>query len=126
MMLVDHVLEAMIAAGVEHVVIPITPEKAASVMRYLGTRLPNGALISYIAAPGPTLVANVAACADLLQGKDVLFGMPDTVFAPREILRRCRDRLLPGARPARPRSRPTARSRGRAGVQLTATTSLNE
>ena len=39
---------------------------------------------------------------------------------------RRRDRLLPGARPARPRPPAAARRRGGARVQLTSTTSLNE
>ena len=93
LMLVDYVLEAMLAADVELIVIPITPIKADIVMRYLGTHLTNGALISYITAPGPTLVANLAACAGLLQGHDVLFGMPDTIFTPVDILRQCHERL---------------------------------
>src|SRR5687768_11250080 len=82
LLIVDQVLRAMAVAGVERIVIPITPEKVAPVMRYLGTSLPNSSLICYVAAPGPTLIANLVACYDLIVGHDVLFGMPDTTFEP--------------------------------------------
>ena len=94
-LLVDHVLDAMVTADVSRLVVPILPEKAGSVMGYLGSRLSNGARLTFVAAPGPTLLANCVACTDLLDHHDVLFGMPDTVFTPADILRQCRDRLRP-------------------------------
>lgn len=96
-LVVDQALGAMLLAGVERIVIPITPHKVVDVMRYLGSRLSNGALICYVVAPGPTLTANLAACYELLSGHDVIFAMPDTAFSPLDILRRCHQRLTGGA-----------------------------
>lgn len=95
-LVVDQVLEAMLIAGVERLVVPITAEKVAAVMRYLGSRLSSGALICYVHAPGPTLVANLATCYELFAGHDVLFGMPDTTFGPLNVLHRCHRRLAGG------------------------------
>jgi len=92
----DCVIDAMAVADVERVIIPILPEKATVIMRYLGTRLKNGALIEYIAAPGPTLLSNIVACLPLVGSKNVFFGMPDTYFTPADILRRCGERLRDG------------------------------
>jgi hypothetical protein len=89
----DCVFEAMTAADVSRVIVPILPQKAPLIMPYLGTRLKNGALITYVAAPGPTMMANLMACAPLLGNDDVLFGMPDTSFTPPDIFIRCGDRL---------------------------------
>lgn len=92
----DCVIDAMTVADVSRVLIPILPEKAGTMMRYFGSRLRNGALVEYIAAPGPTLVANIAACLPLIGSSDVLFGMPDTHFTPAAILLQCWERLKDG------------------------------
>lgn len=80
----DYVLRRMVAAGVEMVVIPLRVEKAFEVMSYLGHHLSNGALITYVAAPGPSVLANIQACVPLLRGHQVLFGFPDTYFLPEQ------------------------------------------
>lgn len=95
-LLLEYVLDAMVEAGVDRLVVPVLDEKASMVMRVLGARLSNGALITYVAAPGPTLLANLVTCAELLTGHDVVFAMPDTIFQPRDILRRCVSRLASG------------------------------
>jgi Nucleoside-diphosphate-sugar pyrophosphorylase involved in lipopolysaccharide biosynthesis/translation initiation factor 2B, gamma/epsilon subunits (eIF-2Bgamma/eIF-2Bepsilon) len=89
----DCVFDAMTAGDVSRVIVPILPQKAQLIMRYLGTRLKNGALITYFAAPGPTLTANVMACVPLLGNDDVFFGMPDTSFTPADIFLHCGARL---------------------------------
>jgi hypothetical protein len=89
----DCVFDAMTAADVSRVIIPILPHKAPLIMHYLGTRLQNGALITYVAAPGPTMTANLMACVPLLGRDDVFFGMPDTSFTPSDIFVRCGDCL---------------------------------
>jgi hypothetical protein len=89
----DCVFDAMTAADVSRVIVPILPQKAPLIMRYLGTRLQNGALITYVAAPGPTMMANLMACVPLLGHDDVFFGMPDTSFTPSDIFIRCGDGL---------------------------------
>src|ERR1051326_285996 len=61
----DYVMQRMVAAAVDLIVIPIRPEKATQVMSYFGHRRPEGPPIAYIAAPGPTLVANLQACVPL-------------------------------------------------------------
>src|SRR3712207_5493930 len=76
----DYVLERMMAAGVELVVMPVRVEKAQMVMGDFGHQLANGALVAYVAAPGPTLLANLQVCAPLLRGHQVLCGFPDTFF----------------------------------------------
>jgi len=78
----DHVIERMMAANVEQVILPIRAEKAFLVMKYIGHCLPNGVPVIYLAAPGPTLLANLQACVPYIRGQRVLFGMPDTFFSP--------------------------------------------
>jgi len=78
----DYVLERMVKADVEMVVIPVSPGKATMVMQYFGQRLTNGASIIYLAAYGPTMLANVQSCIPIIKGNHVLFGMPDTYFLP--------------------------------------------
>lgn len=89
----DYVIERMVYAGVDLVVIPVRPEKATLVMRYFGHRLAGGRPVVYVAAPGPTLVANLQACVPLLGESTVLFGMPDTFFTPRNAFRACLEAL---------------------------------
>lgn len=91
----DYIIDRMLAAGVELVVMPVRPEKANLVMSYFGHRLANGALIAYVAAPGPTLLANLQACASLLRGQQVLFGFPDTFVLPENPFNLCLELLEP-------------------------------
>lgn len=90
---VDSVMDAMATARVDQIVVPVLPDKAAAVMRYLGPANRDGAPIVFVVAPGPTLVANLASCAPLLAGCRVAFGMPDTQFEPDSILASCVGRL---------------------------------
>lgn len=78
----DYVMERMVTAGVDLIVVPVRAAKASQVMDYFGHKLRGGPPIAYIAAPGPTLVANLQATVPLLRGHTVLFGMPDTYFTP--------------------------------------------
>jgi glucose-1-phosphate thymidylyltransferase len=85
----DWVLDRMAAAGVEQIIIPVRAEKASLVMGYFGHRLAGGAAIVYVAAPGPSLLADLQACMPLMRGHRIVFGMPDTCFAPRSVFARC-------------------------------------
>lgn len=89
----DYVMARMARAGVELIVVPVRAEKALSVMTYFGHRFQGGPAIAYVAAPGPSLVANLQACVPLLAGHTVLFGMPDTYFTPVEAYRSLLERL---------------------------------
>lgn len=91
----DYIIDRMIAAGVEMVVMPVRPEKAQLVIGYFGHQLANGALIAYVAAPGPTLLANLQACVPLLRGHQVLFGFPDTFVLPTNPFNLCLELLEP-------------------------------
>ncbi len=91
----DYVLDRMMAAGVEMVVVPVRAEKAEQVLSYFGHRLSNGALLVYVAAPGPSLLANLQACVPLLRGHRVLFGFPDTYFLPQNAFSYCLEALDP-------------------------------
>jgi len=53
-------MDAMATARVDQIVVPVLPDKAAAVMRYLGPANRDGAPIVFVVAPGPTLVANLA------------------------------------------------------------------
>ncbi|HEX2911441.1 MAG TPA: hypothetical protein VH186_11570 [Chloroflexia bacterium] len=92
----DVVIDRMIHAGIEQLVIPVRPEKATMVMSYYGHKLTNGADVVYIAAPGPSILANLQACVPLLRGHTVLFGFPDTYFEPLEAFSLCLKVFEPG------------------------------
>lgn len=89
----DYVMARMTRAGVELIVVPVRPEKAMSVMTYFGHCYAEGPAIAYVAAPGPSLVANLRATVPLLAGHTVLFGMPDTYFTPIGAFRALREQL---------------------------------
>src|SRR5438067_1400485 len=89
----DYVMARMALAEADLIVVPVRPEKAILVMNYFGHRFRDLVPIAYVAAPGPTLVANLQACVPLLQGNTVLFGMPDTYFTPKTAFRSCREAL---------------------------------
>lgn len=89
----DYVIERMVMAGVEQVILPIKEDKAYLVMKYLGNCLLNGAPIIYTAAPGPTLLANLQSCIPYIRDQQVLFGMPDTYFVPENAFTSCLEAL---------------------------------
>ncbi len=91
----DYIIDRMITAGVEMLVIPVRPEKANLIMGYFGHHLSNGALIAYVAAPGPSLLANLQACVPLLRQRQVLFGFPDTFVLPENPFNYCLEQLEP-------------------------------
>ncbi len=91
----DYIFDRMVTAGVEMVVIPVRPEKASHIIGYFGHHLANGALIAYVAAPGPSLLANLQACVPLLLGHQVLFGFPDTFVLPANSFDYCLQQLEP-------------------------------
>lgn len=95
----DHLIDSMIMADVDQLLVLIRPEKAYATMNYFGHQLNNGAPISYFAAPGPTLLANLQACGRLLQGHTVLFGMPDTLFQPKMAFCSCIEQLYHPSHP---------------------------
>ena len=96
LVIADHVIQRMERAGVDQIVIPVRAEKAGQVMGYFGHRRKSGAIIIYVAAPGPSLIANVQACIPLLGSNTVLFGMPDTYFTPAEAFTACLGQLADG------------------------------
>jgi hypothetical protein len=91
----DYIIDRMVSAGVEMVVIPLRSEKANLIMGYFGHQLANGALIAYVAAPGPSLLANLQACVPLLRQHRVLFGFPDTFVLPTNPFDYCLELLEP-------------------------------
>ena len=89
-------LAAMRAAGVQRVVVVVSPGKP-EIRRALGSGEELGLELSYVVQPVPRGLPDVVRCARAaLDDDDVLFAMPDTVFHPHEaldvVLRRLQER----------------------------------
>jgi glucose-1-phosphate thymidylyltransferase len=80
-------LDAMRRAGVERVVVVVSPEKPL-IREVLGPRV-NGLDLTYVVQPKPRGLPDAVRCAiGETKGHDVLFAMPDTVFVPHDGLSR--------------------------------------
>jgi dTDP-glucose pyrophosphorylase len=75
-------LTALRAAGVEHVVVVVSPDKP-ELHSVLGSGDALGLELSYVVQPEPRGLPDAVRCArDALGHDDVVFAMPDTVFSP--------------------------------------------
>jgi glucose-1-phosphate thymidylyltransferase len=79
-------LAALRTAGVERVVVVVSPEKP-QLRSLLGSGDALGLELSYVVQPVPRGLPDAVRCArEALGDDDVLFAMPDTVFAPPDAL----------------------------------------
>jgi glucose-1-phosphate thymidylyltransferase len=90
-------LQAIAAAGAARCVAVVSPEKL-EVVRVLGAR-DDGMDLAYVVQPEPRGIPHALRCArPWLEGADVVFAMPDTIFLPGDALARVhRARVQAGA-----------------------------
>lgn len=80
----EHLIERMLAAGVDRICIVISPGKS-DIVNYYGARI-GGARIAYVVQAEPAGLCDAIFCAApfIAPEEDVTVGLPDTVWFPRE------------------------------------------
>jgi dTDP-glucose pyrophosphorylase len=84
----EHLIERMLAAGVDRLCIVISPGKS-DIVNYYGARI-GGARIAYVVQPEPAGLCDAifSAAPFIAPEEEVAIGLPDTVWFPRDGLAR--------------------------------------
>jgi dTDP-glucose pyrophosphorylase len=80
----EHLIERMLGAGVDRLCIVISPGKS-DIVNYYGARI-GGARIAYVVQAEPAGLCDAIFCAApfIAPGEEVVVGLPDTIWFPRE------------------------------------------
>lgn len=92
----QYIIEAMVNAGVEHIIIVTRPAKHSLMGLHLdGSQY--GVQISYIVQHPPSMAHSIDLAYNLIKGCTVVMGMPDTIVAPNNALEQLVNKHREGA-----------------------------